>query len=536
MDASATGEIASNHSHLDDSPQLPLLHHLARSLAVGFVLVVPAVFALMYMDHLITADGDIWWHMRSAQWILAHHAFPHSDHFTSFGAGKPWAAYSWLYDLLLLESFNLYGLVGIFGYVIVMLTLMTAAIYHLIRRLQPDFWLALLITLVTSYCLLPLSTARPWLFSILFFIVQLDILFEVRKTGRTRGLYWLPLVYALWANLHIQFFDGLVVLGLAFGESVIALRWPQFQTGLKALSAGIALVACFLAAMINPYGWHIYKIGIDLATQPQVLSLITELQSMAFRSLQDFVLLFLALLAAAALSWQTARLAGRRFPLFETALLAFAAIVSFHTRRDIWVLLSVSAAILAQAIRRGHPRPAPLASRTGRILGFSLTCATALLLPLLIMRGLGLNNAKLESYLAQSMPVRAVQVCQLYHYRGPLYNDFSWGGYLMFNLRMPVSVDGRTDLAGTPHLVHSFANWMADPSWASDPSLQSAGLIIGPTDMPLVQVLLLDPRFQLAYRDSTAAVFVATRYHEPLATSYLVPAPPPQPSFTPAKP
>ena len=56
-----------------------------------------------------------------------------------------------------------------------------------------------------------LYTPRPWLFTILLFILELDILMRARRTGRLRGLLWLPAIFALWANVHIQFIDGRMV-------------------------------------------------------------------------------------------------------------------------------------------------------------------------------------------------------------------------------------------------------------------------------------------------------------------------------------
>jgi hypothetical protein len=51
--------------------------------------------------------------------------------------------------------------------------------------------------------------------------------------------------------------------------------------------------------------------------------------------------------------------------------------------------------------------------------------------------------------------------------------------------------------------------WNAQLGWASDPDLQKAGLVIGPARAPLTQLLRTDPRFELAYEDKLAAVFVA---------------------------
>jgi hypothetical protein len=124
-------------------------------------------------------------------------------------------------------------------------------------------------------------------------------------------------------------------------------------------------------------------------------------------------------------------------------------------------------------------------------------------------RVLHVDNARLRARLAEDMPVRAVEVVKAKGWSGPLYNDFNWGGYLIWALRQPVSIDGRTNTYGDERLNRSYATWNAQPGWASDPDLQSAKLVIGPTNAPLTQVLRMDPRFEVAYEDKLAVVFIA---------------------------
>jgi hypothetical protein len=121
------------------------------------------------------------------------------------------------------------------------------------------------------------------------------------------------------------------------------------------------------------------------------------------------------------------------------------------------------------------------------------------------------NNARLESELAKSLPVRAVEAVQAKGYAGPLYNDYNWGGYLMWSLRMPVSIDGRAAFYGDQRIDRSLATWNAEPDWASDAQLMKAGVVIGPVKAPLTQVLRMDSRFQLVYEDKAAAVFAARK-------------------------
>jgi hypothetical protein len=454
--------------------------------------------ALICVRAACANDPDIWWHLRTGEWMLQHHALPRMDPFSAVNAGKPWAAYSWLFELMVVKLFQRLGLVGLVGYSAGMVLAITVAVQHLVRRLQADFSIGVLLTFAACFSVSHLYTPRPWLFTILFFVLEVDILMHVRRTGRARELLWLPLIFALWSNVHIQFVDGLVVLALAAGEAVVARWGVGARTWLDASWAVAAFAASALATLANPYGWHIYGVAHDLAAQAGVLNKITELQAIPFRSVQDFLVLFLALGAAAALAW------NRRFPLFETGLLVFAAVVSFRSQRDVWVMAVAAAAILASAIR-GSRRATIQLPRFATKLAV-VAAGVAVLVGFRVMH---VNNQRLEGEVAKSLPVRAVEAIRAKGYAGPLYNDFNWGGYLIWALRMPVSIDGRAAFYGDEAIDRSMATWNAEPDWASDAQLKRAGVVIGPVKAPLTQVLRTDARFQLVFEDDMAAVFVA---------------------------
>lgn len=470
---------------------------LAQTMVVAILFAAPA---LMCVHAALVADPDIWWHLRTGEWILQHHAVPSVDAFSGPLAGKPWLAYSWLFELALAKLFQWLGLVGIVSYSAAMILAITVAMYHMVRRLQGDFTLAVLLTFAALFSMGHLYTPRPWMFTILFFILELDILMHARRTGKLYEFAWLPVIFALWANLHIQFVDGLFVLGLALMEALVAQRWTSSHTRIRPVWLGFALLASTFATLANPYGWHIYRVAHDLATQAGALNKVSELQAIPFRDLTHFLILLLALGSAAALAWR------RRPNFFGIALLGFAAVVSFRSQRDVWLMATVAAAILASAIE-SRERIA------GRLPGFanSIAVVVAGLAVLAGFRVLHVRDNLLQIQVARSFPVRAVEVIREKGYPGSLYNDFNWGGYLIWYLRTPVSIDGRQNLYGDQRIDRSVATWSAEPDWASDGRLMSAGVVIGPVKAPLTQVLRSDPRFQLAYEDKLAAVFVARK-------------------------
>jgi hypothetical protein len=390
-------------------------------------------------------------------------------------------------------------LTGIVGYTAAMVLAITAAIYRLVARLQQDFTVSIGLTLLAALCMDTLLTPRPWLFTSLFFAVELDILMQARRTGRMRELAWLPVLFALWANVHIQFVDGLVVLCAALVESVASRFVPAIDARIRPMWLALTTGACIVAVCANPYGWHIYRTAYELASQPGVLNKIDELKAIPFRAFPEFCLLFLALAAAAALGRE------QRLVSFEGALLAFAAAASFRSQRDVWLLAIVAVAILARSCkgretRQGLPWSAYAVA--------SVVAASALFAGFRLMH---IDETSLSTKLAEISPVRAVEFVRQNRIAGPLYNEFNWGGYLIWALRMPVSVDGRAALHGDRILDRSVATTTGQPGWQDDPQLASAGMVMLPVNIPLTQLLRLDPKYQLVYEDKLAAVFVPRR-------------------------
>ncbi len=206
-------------------------------------------------------DSDIWWHLRVGQWVCEHHAVPTNDPLTLYGQDRPWVAYSWLFEVMLYGLYSWLGLAGIIVYRVVLSFAVTAALHRLVARREPRFLVATLLAGVGVSVISVLFDERPWLFTILFTILTLDVILDMRE-GRSNGFFWLlPVVYALWANLHIQFVYGLGVLTLAcvapvldrvlrrgaFGEAPASFDSPAWRRLLLLTNL------CLLATVLNPY-------------------------------------------------------------------------------------------------------------------------------------------------------------------------------------------------------------------------------------------------------------------------------------------
>jgi len=75
------------------------VHWLIPSIADLIFIAFLAVLVYTNLSVRLLGDAGIGWHIRTGQWILANHAIPRIDLFSSSMPGQPWFAWEWLYDI-----------------------------------------------------------------------------------------------------------------------------------------------------------------------------------------------------------------------------------------------------------------------------------------------------------------------------------------------------------------------------------------------------------------------------------------------------
>ncbi len=180
--------------------------------------------------------------------------------------------------------------------------------------------------------------------------------------------------------------------------------------------------------------------------------------------------------------------------------MAGAAFASFRARRDMWFLVVASLAQLTQGGRlAAEPRPFTITLPRAAIIAAGVS-----LFLILMGRQRGLSEANLAEAVARQYPVQAVEHVLQARYPGPLFNDFDWGGYLIWALReYPVSMDGRTNLHGNERIERHVDELTHGSSrYEDDPDLMTARLVILERDSALASILRLHPHFECRYEDS----------------------------------
>jgi tetratricopeptide (TPR) repeat protein len=204
-------------------------------------------------------SSDIWWHVRSGQWILEHRSAPGLDPFTFTSADLLWVDMAWLFQVMMAVAFAAGGVRGI---VLVTATLCAAGMF-IISALRDRRWPSWLFAACWVPALALMSMRfepRPEIFSVLGMAAYLSILLRVDFNPR---LAWiLPLIQVVWVNTHGVFVLGPIILATYLAERLVAPPLERSDAGDAQRPAGTrwwahvggSALLVAVACLFNPYG------------------------------------------------------------------------------------------------------------------------------------------------------------------------------------------------------------------------------------------------------------------------------------------
>ena len=172
-------------------------------------------------------DPDIWWHLRSGQWILEQHRAPFLDIFTFSSSDLVWVDLHWGFQVALALA---YALAGVAGMILMASAAGCAATLIAMTAREPVWprWVAVLCWLPALALMAMRFDPRPEIFSLVYLACFLAVLFRVH---RRPTLAWsLPLVQVLWVNTHGLFVLGPIVLGCYLVECAARTWEPSVKT------------------------------------------------------------------------------------------------------------------------------------------------------------------------------------------------------------------------------------------------------------------------------------------------------------------
>jgi hypothetical protein len=475
---------------------------------------------------MIASDSDACWHWQQGNWMLQHHAVLRTELFSHTSNGAPLVDLWWLSEIVMALAGNLLGWGGI---VLVASVVCATIVWLLHRQLLAEGNELLLSTALTLLAAAVCAThwlARPHLATQLMVVVFACQLrwFECGRTTARQLLILLPLLMALWTNLHGAFLLGFVLIGIYLTNAVVdwmrasAEKRPALQQRVKVLV--ILGLACSLASLLNPNGWKLPVQIIHYTSSPLLMQSAEEFLPPNFHNLNT--LPFVILLVVILLMLLIVR---PRLNVTDGLLLIVWLVLSLRMVRNAPVFALVVTPILAE-----HWNTYLRAVSPSRILGRYRNLSTRLTfvdqtagargLPTLAVIAMILVLAKpqlfggeplLDTELpANRFPVAAVnflrQTPNAVH--GEMFNDYMWGGYFILAMPERKVFFHPNALVYREEVVRDFllVNDL-QPGWEDVLKKYHVGWTILPPEHRMNHLLAQRADWKLVYTDSVATIY-----------------------------
>jgi hypothetical protein len=469
-----------------------------------------------------TADPDLWGHVLFGHRVLQTGVVDRVDSYSWTATGAPWINHEALAEILMALVHRVAGGAGLFW----MMTCCGLVTWWLALRLGAERldrstrWVAWGVAALASVEIAFGFAARPQMFTGLALVALLWLLRRI-AAGRVGWAMALPLLFALWINLHGGALAGAVLLWLtAFSAGPLerlAGRWmPLTLTPRRAhVALWLAAVAATMALLANPWG-----VGLFRWLAASVSWLRPEIAEWNPTPWGWDHAPFFALLALVAGAWLFSE---RPKSLWEAAVLGALAVAALrsvrHTPLFCIAALALAPPYVADALRRGQAYLSRLAELVRQPGTQAAACLTFTLLTAAVVTATWQRDRDTFGTMAvprAQYPLAAIEFIRQHGLTGNLLVFFDWGELCLWELpESAVSFDGRLDTCyPRPLIAEHWKFYRGLPCTAALLDLDKASIALLP-HLPGTEWLARQPGWTVAYVDPLAVVLVHDRMRFP---------------------
>jgi len=413
--------------------------------------VITCILVILYGVQKIICF-DIWWHLKTGEWIFKNYTIPYKDFFSYTFAGRDWIDFEWLFQIII---YPIYHIAGLPGLIVFKTCIIAVLIFFLFKHTNllsgRKGWIAAFIVIVCLNVIKPRFMVRPQIVFLLFLCLYSYILNLYFIKGKNY-LYVLPILHILWVNIHGSFLLGIGLMLIYTSSHFASLSWshrndmkPVFKDRTLRILA-ISTLLLLLASFVSPYGYKTFTVPFATAMEQEAKKYIAEWISLSPRSLliflPDFTIWFKGLFIVGIFSFFLRKENLKKVEHFLIFALFSYMAFSHHRFIAAWgiVIGPIIAFNLSQIL--------PLSDYRKRIVhymkwgpAFIVACLSFYIILFTgeyRRIGLGLTEG--------NYPSGTVKFIKDHELRGNIFNQYGYGGFLIWHLypQLRVFVDGRT--------------------------------------------------------------------------------------------
>jgi hypothetical protein len=484
------------------------------------ILFIGVFFSLLLGGpRLFNNDGDLGRHITIGNYILDTGTIPVRDIFSHTMSGEVLVPHEWLAQVAFALAHRWLGLNGPVLIAALLAAVTVLLVYEeLVKRGAVRLVALAVAALVTAVSAVH-WLARPHMFT--FFFVALWA-FGLERFYRSELKRWwfFPLLMLVWVNTHGAFIAGFVIWGAYVADWLWELLHGRSD---KALGGRLLLLGglSFAVTLINPSGLGLWDTSVGYVSNAFMTSHTVEYLSPDFHERDVWPFLFMVAFALLTL------MQGRRFAPREAILLAGWTAMSLYSVRNMPLFAVVTAPLYASMLQSWVEsflallKPGARLQESGsQLRGYVWVTVSVLVFGWLLWRGVPLDQKGTGNvFLPEKMPVQAVDWLEQNPQEGRVFNQFVWGGYLLYRLWPAelVFIDGQTDFYGEALMREYIEVISLSDGWENILDKHQVDWLLIPRDDMLAQAIESRPNeWTVLYEDATAVIFRRTLAGLPL--------------------
>jgi len=485
--------------------------------AVIFVLLAILV-PLGLQQPMLNADGDPARHLTHGLYMIAHRSLIHHDPFSFTRPGAPFLGFEYGSQLAYALAYRVGGLpaVAILAGLLIATAYAMLAAFLLRRGVDP------LLAYATTACAAALGAghwvARPHLFSLVAVVVLLGILERPTRIP----LWIIGAMFAVWANFHGGFVFGWILIGAyVAGTAGEWLLNRQSSTGERVRYLTFALAIAVFATVLNPHGPALLEHVTEFLGKRFIQNNTQEFLSPNFHEIDGRIFL-----CGIALLVLTLAMVRERPTLPRLCAILVTLAFGLMSVRNVSLFGMIALPLLAlhaDAAWRALPDPRSLRTNFGAMASrastwpFVLPAALAMALLALAHGRVGGHAVMAQDFDPATFPVAAVEKARAEKLQGRMFNEFAWGGYLIFAWpEQRIFIDGGTDFFGEDLFEEYSKVKLLQPGWRDVLDRWNISLAMLRRRSALAHELVRNPEWSPLYCDSLTALL----RRQPGATPY----------------
>jgi hypothetical protein len=474
-------------------------------------LIFIAVFYLVIqIGSMLFSDGDPGRHITAGRYMIENHTIITEDIFSYTKYGQPLTPHEWLAQIAFGAADMIMGLNGVVLLTAVILASTFSLIYIDLLRYKQSLMLAGAMTFLVALATSLHWLARPHVFTLLFFTLWATRLKRISNSDKV-PLWQFPVIMLFWANTHGAFITGFVTWG-AYLCGWLLQNWFEDEKPPLSMIKKLLWIGgtSFLITLINPVGWRLWQTSVGYVTNRYLVDLTVEYASPDFHP----PIAWAALLLIALTVWLLSR-SGKKRTWSESLLLTGLLILGLYNVRN----MPLFAIIVAPVIITHVQFPAFFSGfihieerlinieKFGR--GFFWPLLSVIITVVLLTSGIKLDPQRAGYHFRpDEFPVQAIDWLETHPQTGNMFNEFGWGGYIIYRIwpEKKVFMDGQLDFYGANITKQHEQVINAEAGWEDIIRSYDIEWMMVPTDTPISRILLIHPNWNIIYQDVTTII------------------------------